>query len=238
MVKDINFLLVGNSRLHWAESIQNKYSFFHTQKNNKVPENINLNNLIWASVGKLPDLFLKQENEIVTKHIKLKNLPDYFGVDRALGCLAALRIIDNHRQKDILIADCGTTLSLTKLTAKGSIIGGQIIPGFLTQLRSMEQNTNNLNAPKNYNIPNQDFLTKTEDSMLKGVYNSLVSVINYSFNPSKDILIVCGGDSELIGSGLKRKNNEIIIAPNLVMQGMISHLDHSDNYFNPISETI
>ena len=61
MIDDINFLLVGNSRLHWAEKFQAKYRFFHTQ-NNKVPNNIDLNNLIWASVGKLPDLSLKQEN--------------------------------------------------------------------------------------------------------------------------------------------------------------------------------
>ena len=226
MVEDINFLLVGNSRLHWAQNLQNKYRFFHTERNNEVPQNINLNNLIWASVGKLPDLFLKEENKITTQDIKLINLPNYFGVDRALGCLEALKVIENPLQKDLLIADCGTTLSLTKLTAKGSIIGGQIIPGFLTQLRSMEQNTNNLKAPTKYKIPIQDFLIETEDSMLKGVFNSLVGVINLSFDPAKDILIMCGGDSELIGSGLKQKNKEIILAPNLVMQGMISHFNH------------
>ena len=226
MVEDINFLLVGNSRLHWAENFQNKYRFFHTQKNNKIPQKINVENLFWASVGKLPDLFLKQENEIITKDIKLKNLPDYFGVDRALGCLEALKIIENPFQKDLLVADCGTTLSITKLTAKGSIIGGQITPGFLTQLRSMEQYTKNLKNPKKYDIPTQEFLIKTEDAMLKGVFNCLMGVINLSFNPAKDILIICGGDSELIGNRLKQKNKEIIIAPNLVMQGMISHLNN------------
>ena len=226
MIEDINFLLVGNSRLHWAQNLQKEYRFFHTKKNNKVPQNINLNNLIWASVGKLPDFFLNQENKITTKDIKLKNLPDYFGVDRALGCLEALKTIDNPFKKDLLIADCGTTLSLTKLTAKGSIIGGQITPGFLAQLRAMEEYTENLKAPKKYDIPIQDFLIKTEDSMLKGVYNSLVSVIDSSFDQSKDILIICGGDAELIGSGLNKKNKEIIISTNLVMQGMISHFYH------------
>ena len=222
MINDNNFLLVGNSRLHWAENLQSQYRFFHTQRNNKLPNNINLNNLIWASVGELPDLSLRQENEITTQDIKLKNLPDYFGVDRALACLEALNIIKNPSRKDLLIADCGTTLSLTKLTAQGSIIGGQITPGFLTQLRSMEKYTKNLKAPKKYDIPIQDFLINTEKSMLKGVFNSLIGVIKLSFNPAKDILIMCGGDSALIGSVLKRKNKEIIIAPNLVMQGMIT----------------
>ena len=226
MVEDFNFLLVGNSRLHWAEHLHNEFRFFHTLKNNKIPQNINLNNLIWASVGKLPSLYLKQENEIKTQNIKLKNLPDYFGVDRALGCWGALKIIENPLQKNLLIADCGTTLTLTKLTSNGFILGGQITPGFLTQLKSMEQYTKNLRAPKSYDIPMQNFLIKTEDSMLKGVFNALMGVINLSFDPTEDILIICGGDSELIGSGLKKKNNEIIIAPNLVMQGMISHLNH------------
>ena len=225
MIDDINFLLVGNSRLHWAEKLGGKYRFFHTKRNNKVPHNINFNNLIWASVGKLPDLPLKQENEISTQDIKLKNLPDHFGVDRALGCLEALKIIDNPSRKELLVADCGTTLSITKLSAQGSIIGGQITPGFLTQLRSMEKYTKNLKSPKKYNIPIQDFLTNTKDSMLKGVSNSLIGVINLSFNPAKDILIVCGGDSELIGNLLKQKNEEIIIAPNLVMEGMITHFN-------------
>ena len=226
MIDNINFLLVGNSRLHWAENLQYKYNFFHTQRNNEAPRNINLNNLIWASVGKLPDLPLKQENKISTQDIKLKNLPEHFGVDRALACLEALKIIENPSRKEILIADCGTTLSLTKLTAQGSIIGGQITPGFLTQLRSLEKYTKNLKAPKKYDIPIQDFLINTEEAILKGAYNSLMGVINLSFNPVKDILIICGGDSELIGSALKQKNEEIIIAPNLVMQGMITHFNH------------
>ena len=222
----MNFLLIGNTRLHWAENLKNKYRFFHTKKDHKLLQNQDLNNLIWASVGKLPNLFLKEENEIKTKDIKLKNLPDYFGVDRALGCLEALKIIENPYHKNLLIADCGTTLSLTKLTSKGSIIGGQITAGFLTQLKSMEQYTKNLKAPVNYEIPSQDFLIKTEDSMLKGVFNSLMGLINLSFDPTKDILIMCGGDSELIGNGLKQKNKEIIIAPDLVMQGMISQFNY------------
>ena len=176
MIDDINFLLVGNSRLHWAENLRTKYRFFHTQRNSKLPHGINLNNLIWASVGKLPDVSLKQENKISTQDIKLENLPDYFGVDRALACLEAFKIIENPFQKDLLIADCGTTLSLTKLTAKGSIIGGQITPGFMTQLKSMEKHTKNLKVPNEYQIPIQDFVIKTEDSMLKGVYNSLIGL--------------------------------------------------------------
>ena len=223
MVSDINFLLIGNSRLHWAKYSQNQSKFFHTKKDYKVPENINLDKLIWASVGKLPNFFLKKENEITTKDIWLSNLPHHFGVDRALACLAALNIIKNPLKKDLLIADFGTILSLTKLNANGCIIGGQLVPGFLTQLKSMEQNTKNLKMPKKYEIPTKDFLINTEEAILKGVINSLTSVIKNSFNPHKDILITCGGDSQFLTKFLETNNKNIINAPNLVMEGMIIH---------------
>ena len=223
MISDINFLLVGNSRLHWAKYSKNQSKFFHTKKEQKVPENVDLNQLIWASVGKHPNFLLKKENEIKTKDIQLSNLPDYFGVDRAFACIAALKIIENTKKKDLLIADFGTILSITKLNSNGSIIGGQLLPGFLTQLKSMEQNTKNLKVPKKYDIPIKDFLINTEEAILKGVINSLTSVINSLFNPEKDILIICGGDSQLLRKYLKTQKENIINAPNLVMEGMIIH---------------
>jgi len=123
----------------------------------------------------------------------------------------------------LLIADFGTILSITKLNANGSIIGGQLIPGFLTQLKSMEQNTKNLKVPKKYDIPIKDFLINTEEAILKGVINSLTGVINSLFNPENDILVICGGDSELLTKSLKTQKENIINAPDLVMEGMIIH---------------
>ena len=223
MVSDINFLLVGNSRLHWANYSQNQTKFFHTKKEQNFPENLDVNQLIWASVGKLPNFSLKEENEIKTKDIQLSNLPDYFGIDRALACLAALNNIENPLKKDLLIADFGTILSITKLNSNGSIIGGQLLPGFLTQLKSMEQNTKSLKVPKKYVIPTKDFLINTEEAILKGVINSLTGVIKNSFNPVKDILITCGGDSKFLTKFLETEKKNIINAPNLVMEGMIIH---------------
>jgi type III pantothenate kinase len=76
-------------------------------------------------------------------------------------------------------------------------------------------------------MPAADFLFNTEDAILKGVLNSMIGVINFSFNPVKDILITCGGDSELITSILKAKKTKIINLPNLVLEGMIIHFENS-----------
>ena len=87
----------------------------------------------------------------------------------------------------------------------------------------MEQNTKNLKVPKKYDIPIKDFLFNTEEAIIKGVINSLTGVINSLFNPAKDILVICGGDSEFLTKSLKTQKENIINAPNLVMEGMIIH---------------
>ena len=86
-----------------------------------------------------------------------------------------------------------------------------------------DRNTRNLRVPKKYEVPKKDFLINTEEAILKGVINSLTGVIKSSFNPQKDILITCGGDSQFLTKTLETNRNNIINAPNLVMEGMIIH---------------
>ena len=87
----------------------------------------------------------------------------------------------------------------------------------------MEQYTKNLKVPKKFEIPSKDFLINTEEAILKGVINSLTGVIKSSFNPLKDILITCGGDSDFLAKSLETQKENIFNAPNLVMEGMIIH---------------
>jgi len=229
MGQTVNYLVVGNTRLHWAESRNNDYKFSHTFKDDPLPPRINIDKLIWASVGKYPTRIFKKKNEITINDIYLKNSPKNFGIDRALCCIAALAICDNPMKKNLLIADFGTTLSITKINSKGDIIGGQIMPGFLTQLKSMEQATKNLNYPKKIIIPKNNFQLKTSKAMIKGVHNSLIGAINLSYNAKKDLLIICGGDAELMGKTLKKNHINLTIEPNLIMLGMLSFHKNKSN---------
>ena len=221
MFENKQYLLIGNTRLHWAEIKENKFHFTHTELGQSFPNGINLDNLIWASVGNYSATDLSDENEIKTELLNIRNLPNHFGVDRALACFSALKLIQNPTKKNLIIADLGTTLSITKMDAKGRIIGGQLIPGFITQLKSMVQNTKNLKFPEKIEIPESNFLFSTQEAMLKGVYNSLIGVISASFNSKLDLLIFCGGDADFIGNKLKYKIKNLIIEPDLVMKGMI-----------------
>ena len=214
-------LLIGNTRLHWALNKDNSYEFIHTLTDEKLPENINLKKLIWASVGKYPTNKLSKKNEITINDLSLKNMPQYIGIDRALACFAAHKIIDNQHKRNLLIVDLGTTVSITKIDHEGSLIGGQLLPGFTTQLKSMEQNTKNLTFPNDIFIPINNFEINTIKAMLRGVYNSIIGAIHLSFNPNKDLLILCGGDANLIGKSIKNEISNFLIEPNLVMYGMI-----------------
>jgi len=217
----VDYLLIGNTRLHWAVNKNSSYKFSNTLVNDSLPKNIDLKKLIWASVGKYPTNNLLKKNQVTIKDINLINMPHFIGIDRALACFAALIMFKSKSSRNLLIVDLGTTVSITKIDHQGNILGGQLFPGFTTQLKSMEQSTKNLVSPNKLYIPNNKFEISTMDAMLRGVYNSITGAINISFDRTKDILILCGGDANLIGNTLKQEINNIIIEPNLVMHGMI-----------------
>ena len=217
----VDYLLIGNTRLHWAFNKSSSYKFSHSFVNDSLPKNIDFKKLIWASVGKYPtNNFLKQ-NQVTLKDINLKNIPKHIGIDRALVCFAAQKMIKNNFNKNLLIIDLGTTVSITKIDNRGNILGGQLFPGFTTQLKSMEQSTKNLFFPDKIFIPNNKFEISTMNAMLRGVYNSISGAIKISFDSTKDTLILCGGNANLIGDSLKKEIKNLIVEPNLVMYGMI-----------------
>ena len=221
MTDIVDYLLIGNTRLHWAFNKNCLYEFSHTLINGSLPQNIDFKKLIWASVGKYSTKNLLKENQVTLKDIHLKNMPHFIGIDRALVCFAALKMIKNKLDKNLLIVDLGTTVSMTKIDNQGNILGGQLFPGFTTQLKSMEQNSKYLVFPNKLFIPNNNFEISTMNAMLRGVYNSITGAINVAFDSTKDTLILCGGDADLIGNSLKKEIKNLIIEPNLVMYGMI-----------------
>ena len=217
----VDYLLIGNTRLHWAVNKNSSYKFSNTLVNDSLPKNIDLKKLIWASVGKYPTNNLLKKNQVTIKDINLINMPHFIGIDRALACFAALIMFKSKLSKNLLIVDLGTTVSITKIDHQGNILGGQLFPGFTTQLRSMEESTKNLVFPNKLFIPNNKFEISTMNAMLRGAYNSITGAINKAFDSPKDILILCGGDANLIGNSLKKEIKNLIIEPNLVMYGMI-----------------
>ena len=95
----VDYLLIGNTRLHWALTQDCSYEFSHTLINDSLPENINLKKVIWASVGKYSTNDLLKKNQVTLKDINLKNMPRHIGIDRALVCFAALKKLKINLKK-------------------------------------------------------------------------------------------------------------------------------------------
>ena len=71
----VDYLLIGNTRLHWAFNKDSSYKFSNTLVNDSLPKNIDFNKLIWASVGTYPTNNLLKKNQVTLKDITLKNMP-------------------------------------------------------------------------------------------------------------------------------------------------------------------
>ena len=217
--------MIGNTRWHWASKIKKDWKYFVTSPNPIEFKNKDYSQLTWASVGPVPEnIKLCPSKKIILDNIPLYNLPSNLGIDRALASWSAFKKQSSlkSKEKDLIVIDAGTILSVTKITSKGEFAGGQLIPGFSLQLTSMANRALNLESPIVKKIPNEIFQYDTNNAMIRGSINALVSLILKLFEETRLPIWMCGGDALIILNELKNKNIDINHSPNLVLEGMIN----------------
>ncbi len=217
-------LLIGNTRWHWAMKKGTQWSFFHTAPESQKLKS--LNNVLWkwAAVGPIPsDIELDPSRLIKIEHIPLLNLPSWLGIDRALVGWGAYQKAKSKKlhSKGILIADAGTILSLTRITANGEFAGGQLVAGLKLQRLIMSEGTKNLSPVKRENIPKIKFPISTEEAMLQGSFQAILGTLLQAQQDANMPLWLCGGDGRICFDHLKNKNLEIFHFPDLAMEAMI-----------------
>ena len=219
-----NLLMIGNTRWHWASKIQEQWKYFHTSPDPTEFKNKNYSQLCWASVGPIPkNIKLCPSKRINLENVPLTNLPSNLGIDRALAAWSAYKKQSSleNKNKDLIVIDAGTILSITKITKKGEFAGGQLISGLRLQLTSMANGAFNLETPIIKQIPSETFQYETNNAMIRGSINGLTGLILKVFEESQLPLWLCGGDAQIILDELKKKNIHINYDPNLVIEGMI-----------------
>ena len=219
-----NYLMIGNTRWHWASKIKKDWKFFHTSPNPIEFKDKDFSNLTWASVGPVPEnINLCPSKQIILDNVPLNNLPSNLGIDRALASWSAFKKQSSLKNKaqDLIVIDAGTILSVTKITNKGEFAGGQLISGFSLQLSSMGSRALYLETPTVKTIPNEIFQYETNDAMIRGSMNALIGLILKLFEETKLPIWMCGGDAPIILNELKSTNIDINHCPNLVLEGMI-----------------
>ena len=231
MYSEENFLMIGNTRWHWASKIKKNWKYFHTLPDPIEFKHKDYSQITWASVGPIPNnIKLCPSKNIILDNIPLKNLPSNLGIDRALASWSAFQKQSSltNKKQDLIVIDAGTILSVTKITSKGEFAGGQLISGFRLQLSSMGNGALNLKTPKFKKIPHETFQYETNHAMLRGSMNGLIGLILKIYEETKLPIWLCGGDASMILNELKDKNIKVNHFPNLVLEGMID-IDHKIN---------
>ncbi len=219
-----SYLLIGNSRWHWAIQQSNGWQFIHTSPEPKGMKALGNCLEAWASVGPIPnDLQLDCNKQVKTKDVPLKNLPNWLGVDRAMGAWGALQKENEFgvNSNGVLIADAGTIFSLTRINENGEFAGGQLIPGLQLQLDAMARGAHQLPPISITNMTAEKFPTRTKDAMRRGILEAAIGVIVEAQKNCNLKIWLCGGDSTFIFQELQNRNINATHHPNLVLEGMV-----------------
>ena len=218
-------LLIGNSRWHWATRTASGWRFDHTIPDPARLDGIDLTR--WAAVGAVPDHgALTGSNQLDLTHVPLQGMPPWLGVDRALAGWAAWRAAAPVPSgSGVIVADAGTVLSLTLVTADGGFAGGQLAAGLRLQLTAMATGTRDLPPTDRLDPwPDQLFPQETLAAMQQGCLHALLGVLLEAQRHCDWPLWICGGDAPLLVKALEQRGVVVVHAPDLVMQGMVGLL--------------
>jgi type III pantothenate kinase len=147
------------------------------------------------------------------------------GIDRWAAVIAAWYM---HKQPSLII-NAGTAITIDALgkdtaTKKGEYLGGTIMPGLQLLMSALSENTANLKMAEAGRIT--VFPKKTIDAIQTGCMNAIVGAVvlqmkqlekHCAFLPK---VVISGGDAVKIAEALSHHLKRVIVAENLVLQGL------------------
>lgn len=228
------WLLVGNSRWHWADATEAGLRIRHREAAEARREDTTGPPAAWAAVGRLPaDWIPEPSGRVVTADVPLQAMPPWLGVDRALAGWQAWR----QRGEGVLVADAGTVLSLTRVDCRGRFAGGRLLAGLRLQLRAMAEGTAALPGPV---LPGElaerlaqgHWPADTRAAMAVGVAQGLAAALAVALRQARAELPGCrlvltGGDApslfplvqELLDKG---EVAAVALEPDLALRGLVA----------------
>jgi len=203
------WLLIGNSRWHWAErTAEGRLEGWDAPPCEGV-EGEGWAPVAWAAVGPLPaPAAAPPERRVTVGDVPLSGCPPWLGVDRALAGWGAWRAVG----ESVLVADAGTVLSLTLVDGSGTFRGGRLVAGLGLQLEAMGNRTAQL--PKLSPLPppvsdggpreageggDPSWPADTAAAMRVGVATALAAaVVEAARSSTSRRLVLTGGDGPLL----------------------------------------
>lgn len=152
--------------------------------------------------------------------------PQTLGVDRWLSLIAAY----DKQKASCLVINAGTAvtidaLSVPKAADHANFMGGLIMPGVGVMLRTLADNTAQLNVLDGSVM---DFPTNTQDAMHTGCLIAVIGAIQrqwqllQALDQQVPAILLSGGDAELLAKHLPADLAEkTIVVDNLVLRGLM-----------------
>lgn len=156
--------------------------------------------------------------------------PGTLGHDRIAAACATYSLYPN---RNCLIVDAGTCITMDLVLAKGIFIGGNIAPGIVMRLEAMHEKTARL--PKATPVfPELTFGDSTLHALQNGACLGAVMEIEGILNRAKEaygdvLVVITGGDAALLATKLEC---QIFVEPELVIQGLFQILSFNVKYSN------
>lgn len=233
------WLLIGNSRWHWAEGNPKGGDLRHWHE---APPPTGLPGSggspadftelqAWAAVGPVEEAWgLPAQRRLEGSVVPLRSLPPWLGIDRALAGWGAWRRQGASEQGGaVLVADAGTVLSLTRVDGRGQFQGGRLLAGVALQLRAMAQGTAAL--PDRSQRPEllaavEPWPAETASAMASGVVHGLAATLlevcrELEAGPEPPTLWLTGGDAHLLAPLLAEAALPLRLAPELVLEALV-----------------
>jgi type III pantothenate kinase len=218
-------LLIGNSRWHWAEpsATAGGLRCWHTP----AADALDGDDLqAWAAVGPVPahpaSLAARQ---LALADVPLEGAPPWLGIDRALVGWWAWR----QQQQAVLVADAGTALSLTRVSAEGRFAGGLISAGLALQLKALGASTAQLpqlhGAGAELDQLAPAWPQTTDQAMVEGCRRAVAAAIALAAERAEGAsLWLTGGDAALVLPALLTQQLNPVHAPDLALEAMAALL--------------
>ncbi len=144
--------------------------------------------------------------------------PSQLGCDRWMALIAARHLL----QQSCLVTNVGTAMTVDALSDSGQFLGGIILPGVNLMLRSLKENTAQLDdTAGSY----QDFPSNTNNAIFSGAIQSALGsiermrqLLSEQLGYSLNNCIISGGGAHIL---LPYINFPVRIIDNIVLEGLV-----------------
>lgn len=161
----------------------------------------------------------KEHRGIICGYKKTKNL----GIDRWLAVLGACRLYSN---RNLVIVDAGTAMTVDAIVNGQNHLGGWIVPGLTLMKQSIEQKAPLVFSSNESEI--ESFGTDTPSALENGCILTLIGSIEKAVNllvsncNSQNVMVLLtGGDAKVLS---QRLLIEHALEPELVFHGLLEYI--------------